>query len=492
MSETALEPPKPEEPEPKVVEELEGVLAEPEHLEPEDTQDAKEIPEEETPIEVAEEKEEEPETVIPEQEEGDDKESEIIATEDAQVESEITPETTELEITEPVVSTPELDDASVTGDIELGETGEDELDIESGEAKRMDFDFVPTKDTLTIITNLDVDGLLCAASIKKLINNPQDSVKESEIKDIKNVRMFFSSPPKIFSTLSKSVPDLNKIDDSDFAIGQLYICDLSLHRDTLLGSTIYDSIKWFDHHEINPAEQYDSEIDNLELVIDPTANSSTAVICEYFKIDCEFSSIADEVDAIDVKTDAAKRLHDLIGAIKLKNSGSKLQKALNELAQQIAEDFNVINDEIHNPLIEEYTKWVEEFDKILDTNLQSNEITGHKIGILEVENAAPVFSIYNKLKKHPDGPFDVIAVMIHKYYRLGKDKNNKFKNKKYTKIEFRTHTGKEIIELAKQLGGGGHKFASGTTIHDGFDKEELIKTLESYFNTPQESPENKK
>jgi oligoribonuclease NrnB/cAMP/cGMP phosphodiesterase (DHH superfamily) len=356
----------------------------------------------------------------------------------------------------------------------------------------MDFDFIPTKDTLTIITNLDVDGLLCAASIKKLINNPQDSVKESEIKDIKNVRMFFSSPPKIFSTLSKSVPDLNKIDDSDFAIGQLYICDLSLHRDTLLGSTIYDSIKWFDHHEINPAEQYDSEIDNLELVIDPTANSSTAVICEYFKIDSEFSSIADEVDAIDVKTDAAKRLHDLIGAIKLKNSGSKLQKALNELAQQIAEDFNVINDEIHNPLIEEYTKWVEEFDTILDTNLQSNEITGHKIGILEVENAAPVYSIYNKLKKHPEGPFDVIAVMIHKYYRLGKDKNNKFKNKKYTKIEFRTHTGKEIIELAKQLGGGGHKFASGTTIHDGFDKEELIKTLESYFNTPQESPENKK
>ena len=76
--------------------------------------------------------------------------------------------------------------------------------------------------------------------------------------------------------------------------------------------------------------------------------------------------------------------------------------------------------------------------------------------------------------------------MIHNYYRLGKDKNNKFKNKRYTKVEFRTHTNQELIELAKLFGGGGHKYASGATIHDGLEKDDLIKTIQSYFTTPQE------
>ena len=80
-------------------------------------------------------------------------------------------------------------------------------------------------------------------------------------------------------------------------------------------------------------------------------------------------------------------------------------------------------------------------------------------------------------------------MLIHKFYRLGKDKNNKFKNKRYTKVEFRTHTDKEIIELAKLLDGGGHKYASGATIHDGLEKEELLKTIETYFTPP--TPTNK-
>ncbi|WP_455392566.1 DHHA1 domain-containing protein [[Eubacterium] cellulosolvens] len=386
---------------------------------------------------------------------------------------------------EAVPASPEpTDDEIIEAKESVEPVEEDILDQEDVEAKKLEYDFLPQKDTLTIITHLDVDGLLSAAAIHRLINNPQMTEKQSEIKDLNKVRIFFSSPSKIFSSLAKSVPDLNKIDDTDFSIGQLYICDLSLHRDTLLGSTIYDKTKWFDHHEINTAEQYDSEIENIELIIDPTANSATAIICDYFKIDCDFRPIAEEIDTNNIETENAKRLRDLVGALRLTHSGFKLQIALIDLAQKIAEDLSVINNESYDQLIKEYTEWVEGFNNIIDENLNMNEITGHKIGILEVENAAPVYSIYNKLKTHPNGPFDIIAVLIHKYYRLGKDKNNKFKNKKYTKVEFRTHTGEEIIELAKLLGGGGHKYASGTTIHDGLDKDELIKTLESYLSTP--------
>ena len=365
--------------------------------------------------------------------------------------------------------------------------GEDEIDIEDSEGKKIEYDFFPTRDTLTIITHQDVDGLLCVAAANKMINDSQNKKGDSD--KINKVRVFFSSPTKIFSTLAKSIPDLNKIDDNDFTIGQLYICDLSLHRDTLLGSTIYDKTKWFDHHEVNPEEQYDSDIENVELVIDPTAKSTTSIMCEYFKIDGDLGALADEIDTNDIQSPAAKRLRELFGAIQLKNSGLKLKKTLYELAQELAKDINVINDKSYDQMIEEYNKWLEDFDKITTEKLQTVEINGHKIGILEIENAAPVYSIYNNLKTHPEAPYDVIAVMIHKYYRLGRDKNNKFKSKKYTKVEFRTHTDEEIIELAKILGGGGHKFASGTTIHDGLDKDDLLKTMESYFGMPPEQPE---
>ena len=92
---------------------------------------------------------------------------------------------------------------------------------------------------------------------------------------------------------------------------------------------------------------------------------------------------------------------------------------------------------------------------------------------------------------HSDAPFDVIAVLIHKYFRIGKDRNNKYKNKRFTKVEFRTHTDRDILELAKLFGGGGHKLASGATIMDGLDVEELIKSIGSYYNTPAPNSETK-
>ncbi len=296
------------------------------------------------------------------------------------------------------------------------------------------------------------------------------------------VRVFFTSPTKVFSTLTKSIPDLNKIDLEDFSIGQLYICDLSVHRDTLLASTIYDSMKWFDHHEMDLSEQYDSEIENIELVLDPMASSATSVICNYFKLDNEFSKIADEIDSNNVKSENAKRIREIIGAITLKYSGFKLKTELCEFAQELAKDINSINNESYDPLIEEYNKWQEELNKYADDNVQSHSINKHKIGILEFENAAPIYSICNHLKEHSEAPFDVMAIMIHKYFRIGKDRNNKYKNKRYTKLEFRTHTDQGMLELAKLFDGGGLNLAGSATIMDGLSSEDLLKTMTTYFS----------
>lgn len=342
-------------------------------------------------------------------------------------------------------------------------------------------DFFPTRDTITVITHLDVDGVLCLAAIYQMINSKQADEKGEE--DNSKVRVFFTSPIKTFSALSKSIPDINKLPEDEFSIGDLYICDLSLNRDTLLGSTIYDNIKWFDHHEVDPTEQYDSDIENIELILDPSADSTTSIICDYFKIKNEFTKFANEIDTNEIKSRKAKRIRDIIGGLRLKYYGSKLKKALTKFAQELSKDLNVINDKSFNPIIDDFKKWVTDFNKYSTERIQSHTINGRKVGILEVENTAPVYAIYENLKAHPNGPFDVLAVMIQKYDRIGKDKNNKFKNKKYTKIEFRTHTDLEIHELAKIFGGGGHKFASGATVIDGLNDQELLKTIESFFSS---------
>jgi oligoribonuclease NrnB/cAMP/cGMP phosphodiesterase (DHH superfamily) len=368
---------------------------------------------------------------------------------------------------------------SPEGTVADAEFTEDETtDLEDTEEKKINYDFFPTRDTITIIANSSVDGLLSVSAIMKQIGPVEDTTSEE---DSKKVRVFFTPQQKTFSSLAKSIPDLNKLEGDDFTIGQLYICDLPLHRSTLLGSTIYDKVKWFDHHEVDPSEQYDSDIENIEIIIDPSAESTTSIVCQNLKIQGDFPKIAEEINSNKIESPLALRLHQLVGAYHHRYSGVRLKIEMYELAQLISQELETINQETNDPLIEEYNKWLDEFNKFIDENFQFKDINGHKVGILASENTAPVYSIYENLKTHPEAPFDVIAVLINKYYRLGKDKNNKFKSKRYTKLELRTHTDTDIIDIAKLMGGGGHKYASGSIIHDGLEKENLIKTLESYF-----------
>ena len=222
------------------------------------------------------------------------------------------------------------------------------------------------------------------------------------------------------------------------------------------------------------------------------SDSSTSIICRYFDLDKELGEIADDVELVNNKSEKAIRIRDIIGALRLKYSGTKLKKLLYGFANELAEDIDIISDEIYNPLIEDYRKWLEDFNKFANENIKLHTTNGHKVGILEIENSAPVYSIYDNLKSHPEGPLDVLTVMIHKYFRIGKDRNNKFKNKKYTKLEFRTHTDRDLLELAKLFGGSGHKYACGATVMDGVDQEELLRNFEIYFATPQPETANDK
>jgi hypothetical protein len=492
-------------------------------LEPEkkedDTPGSEEIKIEETipePSDLETEKSETPEKPEKESEvqeiEKDEPEPEEIEVKESQSEIETEP-SSESEIKEPDVESEDLTPEPDEVDSEAPET--ESLGVEKFESKIIEYnDFLPTKDTITVITHLDVDGVLCVAAINKMLNSKgkvEEGIKEKEAAEEKEapegeesieatedgdeiqnrrLRVFFTSPTKVFNTLAKSIPDLNKIQDDDFQIGELYVCDLPVHRDTLLGASIYDQIKWFDHHEIEPSEQYNGELENSELLIDSLTNSATSIICNYFKLDDELSTIADEVDTNEVKSDNAKRIREIVGALRLKFSGSKLKKLLYEFAYELANNVDIINDENYNPIIEDYNKWLDDFRKMANDKIQIQVINDKKVGLLETENAAPVYAIYDSLKSHPEAPFDILAVMIHKYFRIGKDRNNKYKNKRFTKLEFRTHTDLNILELAKSFGGGGHKFACAATVLDGLEINDLIKSIESLNSNSSKNKDN--
>jgi oligoribonuclease NrnB/cAMP/cGMP phosphodiesterase (DHH superfamily) len=458
---------------------------------PEDDEDKQEIPKEESKVDVP------TQDVSPEETTEQDKEGTKL---DLDSEAELEPETKLKPDQEPDQRSEPKDIEPIDESETKAETADEtekeqsdsqllDIELESLDSKLIAYnDFLPTKDTHTVISHLDVDGVLCVAALIKMLNSTQ---KDEKIDEEENkLRIFFTSPTKVFSTLAKSVPELSKISDDEFQIGKLYICDLSVNRDTVLGATIYNDLKWFDHHEVDSSEQPESEIENSELIIDPLANSTTSIICNYFKIDDELGKIADEVDTNQIESEEAKRINEIIGALKLKYTGTKLKRLLFDFAYKMAEDISVINDEKYDTIIQEYKKWLDDCNKYASERIQITSINDHKVGIIETENVAPVFSIYNELKNHPEAPLDILIIMIHKYFKIGKDRNNKLKNKRFTKLEFRTYTDKDILELAKLFGGGGHKYASGATVMDGLDKEELLKNIESYYFAPTESMNN--
>jgi oligoribonuclease NrnB/cAMP/cGMP phosphodiesterase (DHH superfamily) len=290
-------------------------------------------------------------------------------------------------------------------------------------------------------------------------------------------RVFFTTPTKIFNTLAESIPPIPPGKNA-FSIGELYVCDLAVHRDSILGSTIFDNVVWVDHHEQGfIVNELVKELDNVTLIIDSETDSAAELLSKHFEFSSGFENIANEIDTNNVTTPEEERLREVVGALKMKHSGNPntLSQSLFELAQECSEDIKKISDERYNEILEEYHNWLNGVDELITTKLAIHEINQKNVALFETQESAPVYAVFNTLKAHEKAPFDLIAILTHKP-DIKKDRSSI--GKPLTTIEFRTHTDINVYEIAKSFGGGGHKYASGAEVIDGMKGIEFLKKIE--------------
>ncbi|MEM7821251.1 MAG: DHHA1 domain-containing protein [Candidatus Aenigmatarchaeota archaeon] len=295
---------------------------------------------------------------------------------------------------------------------------------------------------ITAITHGDADGIISLSLfMKKFLPK----------------RIYFSSSTKLKDVLCSSLIGVNgKI---------LYIFDIAADEKTILLSSLYEKAVWIDHHEW----QIKEIPKNVEVFLE-NSPSTAQLVAKHFEINSELVEIANEIDTSNINSDSASFFRDLVAAVKWKYSGSYLISKLRSISKTLTfhriESFE--SDQNLAELLNEYYDWKKRIEEKILENVKTFEINGNKIAVYETTFQIPIYIVSNKLLEHEKAPFDFVAVIIHKKtlpYRIS------------SKIELRTHTGKNVYDIARKFGGGGHKFAAGFTTDKFLKIDEFLKVL---------------
>ncbi len=298
------------------------------------------------------------------------------------------------------------------------------------------------------IAHGDCDGLISTALILQKI-------------DKRSTRIYFSSPPYLRDTILKSIIG-RKADE-------IYIADLSPNRESLIASSIYSRAYWFDHHSIEPEKLKVPE--NVLLKLNSQAESAARVVAEHFGIEDRIVEIANQIDRNAVKDVEAEQLRSLVGYLKRYTQGLEFALRMRNLAVKIAEkglDY-VLSQQEYLEAIGKYELYLKELSKELFDKTRVFDLNGYRVAIYITEDFNPIYYITNKLREHEKAPFDYIAVAVLR------------KARGVTKLEFRTHTDRDVLSLARHFGGGGHKVASGATVHRIIKEEEILEAIQRLF-----------
>jgi len=301
---------------------------------------------------------------------------------------------------------------------------------------------------MIIVTHADSDGVICVAICLLAGKKPK--------------RVYFTSVYKLKRAICKAVAE-NELSD------ELIVTDLSPTEKLLRIASAFDRVTWIDHHRI--LEPIPSVPENVRLVLDENSPSAASIVARYFNVQTKLAELADEIDRNAVKSEDARFLRDLIGAIKLKFRGSEQAKKLRSIAKILAsgklEELQAKESVIK--MVGEYRKLVESVKARALEKVNVIEANGKKIAIYEARGFVPIYAICEKLKEHAEAPFDVITIVMR---YLDKNKRNII-----TKLEFRTHTNEDVHRLATGFGGGGHARASGASFNGFLTKEQIAKRI---------------
>ncbi len=297
---------------------------------------------------------------------------------------------------------------------------------------------------MVVISHGDVDGIICTSLYLKA-------------KNLSREHMYFTSPAALKDALCRAMLKRELKD--------LFIFDLSGSRQTLRIVSAWERATWIDHHAWRPEERFE----NVEVVIKQYP-SAAQVVAEYFGIESELVSVANEIDTNSAKSDEAIFLRDLIGAIRWRYFRDKkvLAAKLRALSSFLAcRDFSELCNEENVKLVEEYRTYLEKSVQTILERVKIANLNGCKVAVCELTKFFPIYYITNNLLAHEEAPFDVIGILVHRVSGNGIT----------TKVELRSHTGKNVLEIAKELRGGGHPSAAGATLQEFFGSLQFIERV---------------
>jgi oligoribonuclease NrnB/cAMP/cGMP phosphodiesterase (DHH superfamily) len=295
-----------------------------------------------------------------------------------------------------------------------------------------------------VITHTDSDGVLCLATFIKAQGADQPC------------KVLFSSPARLFSTIAAA------ISENDEENELLYVFDLAGTRETLIATLVFDKAVWVDHHTWEPN---DLAHERLEVRNDPESPSAAQLVSKHFGIQSGLETVAEEIDAGKIQSPEAERLRDLVDACKGKDDWDIVSKSLQELAVNLAANGPAeVMKEQYNPLLEEYAAWAKKVETRALELLQVHKVKDYKVAVIDSSDNLPVFLVNRSLMHHAEAPFDIVMVIN--------------RTQSTTRCEFRTQKGYDTLKLARWLGGGGHRMASGANVDRNVKIDELLKIID--------------
>ena len=270
---------------------------------------------------------------------------------------------------------------------------------------------------MILITHWDVDGIFCVYLFYKKFGN--------------NFKVIFSGPRAINKTLAKLIYE-GKNDEV------LYITDIAPNQVAIYLSACFKEAYWIDHHI------------NNEFYIPPKVTlyiksykSAARCVAEYFDISDEYLELVDAIDSNDIKSQLERDLRDLIVAIRFFNSKTYSIYFIN-IAREMYEGAKIA-DIIgrRRELLRRFREYLRKKEDNIILSTRILEVLGRKVFIVDLEDNIPSFNVIEVLQRKIGEQMDYIIIL---YKGRG---------------EIRTTTGKNVLKIAKCLGGGGHLYAAG-------------------------------
>ena len=243
-----------------------------------------------------------------------------------------------------------------------------------------------------VITHGDADGIVCLALFLKKFGSLRCKIQ-------------FSSSFKLKNSICNAVMKSERLKE-------LYIFDIAASKLTLTLASAFEKVVWIDHHlwpelELPP---------NIEALVDEKSPSAAQLVGKYFGIESELIQLANEIDRNNARSERAIFLRDLVAAMRWKHGG-KLSMRLRALARDLA--FSGIErferDRRIAELLNKYREWVKKIEEGVLQKTKIFELNGRKIAVFETLSHIPIYIVNNKLLEHEQAPFDLVAILIHRF-----------------------------------------------------------------------------